>query len=264
MMIDKPLTWKGLVATAGLSLAKERPLRKPIRILSLGAGVNSVALLVLKSQEKVDFDIAVFANTGGEHPETYQYIEQIIKPFCQEHEIPLEIVKREGKDLYQSSLEHRIIPTRMFRSCTDNFKIRVLRKFIMQKFPDQEVNFLIGIDAGEQQRAKQDCGNSYPLIDLGIDREGCKQIIKDAGLPIPVKSGCFFCPFTPKKGWLNLLKNHPDLYRKAEELEKNGQRYPEIKLANISLERVRESIEDQKSLCNFLNNCPICEVEYNE
>jgi len=29
-MSEKSLGWKGLVATAGLSLAKERPLRKPI------------------------------------------------------------------------------------------------------------------------------------------------------------------------------------------------------------------------------------------
>jgi hypothetical protein len=231
-----------------------------IKILSLGAGVNSTALLVLKAQGKVDYDLAVFADTGGENPETYQYIEEVIKPFCAKHQIALAFVKRPGANLYDDSIEHKIIPTHMFRSCTDKFKKRALKKFVMARFPDNKVSFLIGIASDEAHRAKECEGSIYPLIDLKIDREGCIQIIKDAGLPIPVKSGCFFCPFTPKQGWLNLLKNHPDLYAKAEELEKNGQRYPEMTLTSKPLERVRKNIEDQKSLCNYLMSCPMCEV----
>jgi hypothetical protein len=231
-----------------------------MKILSLGAGVNSTALLVLKSQGKIDFDLAVFADTGGENPETYQYIEEIIKPFCSKHQITLAFIKRPGANLYEDSIERKIIPTRMFRSCTDKFKKRALKKFVLARFPDEQVNFLIGIASDEAHRAIECEGNSYPLIELNLNREGCIKIIKDAGLPVPVKSGCFFCPFTPKQGWLNLLKNHPDLYAKAEALEKNGQRYPEMILTSKPLERVRKNIEDQKSLCNFLMSCPMCEV----
>ena len=236
-----------------------------MKILSLGAGVNSTALLVLKSQGKVDFECAVFADTGGEHPETYQYLEQIIKPFCSFHKIPLAIVKRGGlEDLYEYSLKRKIIPTRMFRSCTDNFKIRVLKKYVFKNYPKEIIDWVIGISAEEKKRAKSGCGNCYPLLDLGIDREGCKKIIQDAGLPLPIKSGCYFCPFTPKKGWRNLLKNHPDLYLKAESLEKNCSRYPEFTLSNISLERARKSVEDQKSMCSWISECEMCEVEDNE
>jgi 3'-phosphoadenosine 5'-phosphosulfate sulfotransferase (PAPS reductase)/FAD synthetase len=53
-----------------------------VRILCLGAGVNSTALLVLHQKDVVKFDIAVFADTGGEHPETYAYLENVIKPLC--------------------------------------------------------------------------------------------------------------------------------------------------------------------------------------
>ena len=31
-------------------------------------------------------------------------------------------------------------------------------------------------------------------MDWGWDLERCKQEIADAGLPIPPKSACFFCP----------------------------------------------------------------------
>ena len=235
-----------------------------MKILSLGAGVNSVALLVLKAQSKVEFDVAVFADTGGENPETYLYIEQVIKPFCERHKIPLEIIKRQGKDLYEECWDRKIIPTRMFRSCTDKFKIRVLKDYVRKNFPQENITFLIGISTEENQRAKNGCGNEYPLMDLDINREGCKKIISDAGLPIPIKSGCYFCPFTPKHGLLNLLKKHPELYAKAEELEKNGRQYPRMTLAQASLETLRKSIQDQKSMCSFLNTCAMCEVEDNE
>ena len=241
-----------------------KALEEKVKILSLGAGVDSTALLVLRSQGKVDFDVAVFADTGGENPETYLYIEEVIKPFCEKQHIPFAITRREGKTLYDDCFDRKIIPTRMFRSCTDKFKKRALRKFVLQNFPNRDVTFLIGIDAGETKRAKDDCGGfAYPLIELGLDREGCKQVIREAGLPVPVKSGCYFCPFSPTKALLNLLKEHPELYKKAEALEKNGQRYPEMILSNVSLERLRKSKEDQRSMCNFLNKCSMCEVEDN-
>lgn len=231
------------------------------RILSLGVGVNSTALLVLKAQGKVEFDVAVFADTGGEHPETYRYFHEVILPFCMEHEIELARVKSDKPPLYDFYFSKHIIPTRRFRHCTDHYKIKPLKKYAMQKYPDEEIQFLIGFATDEAHRAKEDCGSVYPLLELGIDREGCKRVIIEAGLPLPIKSGCYFCPFTKKQGWLNLLNNHKALFVKAEELEKNCSRYPEFTLTNKPLERVRKNVEDQQSLCDWVSKCPICEVE---
>ena len=36
------------------------------------------------------------------------------------------------------------------------------------------------------------------------------------------KSGCYFCMFTPKKKWIELKNNHPDLFQKTLDLEKNA------------------------------------------
>jgi len=232
-----------------------------IKVLSLGAGVNSTALLVLKAKGKVHFDCAVFADTGGEHPETYRYLQEVITPFCLEHNIELVRVKSKKPPLYEHYFSKNIIPSRRWRHCTDHYKIRPLKKFALSKFPDEQIQFLIGFATDEAHRVKEGCGNSYPLIELGVDREGCKTIIREAGLPLPIKSGCYFCPFTKKSGWLNLLKSHKNLFVKAEELEKNGSQYPKWTLTNKPLERVRESVEDQQSLCDWVPNCPICEIE---
>ena len=228
--------------------------------MSLGCGVNSTALLILKSQGKLQFDHAIFADTGGENPETYQYLHDVITPFCKEYNIELHIIKSNLPPLREYYIEKKIIPTRRFRHCTSKYKIRPLTKFCATQFPSEKIEFIVGIANDEAHRAKIGYGNIYPLVDMGIDREGCKQLILDAGLPLPIKSGCYFCPFTPKNGWINLLENHHDLFLKAEELEKSGKRYPRMTLTNKTLESVRKSKEDQTSLCDYTGSCVFCEV----
>ena len=243
--------------------SQEPSLPKVVRVLCLGAGVNSTALLILRVHNKVNFDIAIFADTGGEHPETYDYLNHTIKPFCERNKIELAFIKSEKPPLYDFYLSKKIIPVRIFRHCTDHYKIQPLKKFCMKKFPTQNIVFLLGIDAGEKKRIKNQCGNfEYPLIELGLDREACKKLIMDEGLAVPQKSGCYFCPFTKKEGWINLLTKHRNLYLKAETLEKNNQRYPEIRLTSLPLEKIRLNKDLQRSLCSFgMESCVFCEVE---
>jgi hypothetical protein len=61
----------------------------------------------------------------------------------------------------------------------------------------------IGFDASSGDRGRRDripddmrYMHWYPLQDWGWDRERCKQEIRKAGLPVPLKSACFFCPST--------------------------------------------------------------------
>jgi 3'-phosphoadenosine 5'-phosphosulfate sulfotransferase (PAPS reductase)/FAD synthetase len=51
--------------------------------LSLGAGVNSTALLILIEREGLQLDEVVFADTGSERPETYEYIKEWIQTIGQ-------------------------------------------------------------------------------------------------------------------------------------------------------------------------------------
>src|SRR5262249_31978269 len=63
----------------------------------------------------------------------------------------------------------------------------------------------------------------YPLLEWGYDREKCKQIISEAGLPVPIKSACFFCPASKKHEILWLREHHPELLERALEIECNAQ-----------------------------------------
>ena len=51
--------------------------------------------MVVLLQEGLPFDEAVFADTGGEVPETYQYLETARK-FLADHEVPLTVVSKRG------------------------------------------------------------------------------------------------------------------------------------------------------------------------
>ena len=230
------------------------------KIICLGAGVNSTALLLLAIRAEIDVDGVIFADTGGEFPETYHYLDSQIEPACIEAQIPFYRVKSERGSLYDYYYERRIIPTRIFRHCTDHFKIQPIRKKCRELFRD-DWKLIIGISAEESQRAKNHEVFDYPLLKLGIDREGCKKIIRNSGWPIPRKSGCFFCPFMSIKNYRRLLKEHPDLFAKAEALEKNCRRYPELTLKEVPLEKIRLGIQLQKTLDGpTLDKCVICEV----
>ena len=63
----------------------------------------------------------------------------------------------------------------------------------------------------------------YPLWQWRYDREKCKQIIAGAGLPVPMKSACYFCPASKKPEILWLQEHHPDLLARALQIERNAQ-----------------------------------------
>jgi len=65
------------------------------RILSFGGGVQTTALTILICQGKVKADMAIFADTGCERPETYWYIDTWMKPMLSAANIPLQVVRSE-------------------------------------------------------------------------------------------------------------------------------------------------------------------------
>lgn len=66
----------------------------------------------------------------------------------------------------------------------------------------------------------------YPLIGLGeetglkLTRQDCRQVIQRAGLPVPPKSSCFFCPFHRPSAWEDMQRERPDLFDKSVQLER--------------------------------------------
>ena len=84
---------------------------------------------------------------------------------------------------------------------------------------------MIGYDAGPADiRRRNHSGDAndaqyryvYPLIEWGWDREECKRQISKAGLPVPPKSACFFCPATKAH---EIHEYTPDLLKRLVRME---------------------------------------------
>ena len=220
-----------------------------IRAISYGGGVQSTALLVLAAQQRIDYPLAIMANVGddSEHPATLDYVRDVAGPYAEANGIELHLVDRVKRDGTVETLWGRLmreesrslpIPVRMDngapgqRSCTADFKIRVTGKFLKRRGATEQnpATVAIGISLDEIRRANNRRTEPhenivYPLIGIGDDtglklnRTDCARIIADAGLPVPPKSSCFFCPFHRPSTWQDMARDEPELFEKSAQLE---------------------------------------------
>lgn len=216
--------------------------RKDDRALSFGGGVQSTALLVLAARNEINFSLAAFANVGAdsENPETLTYIAEHSRPYAAAHGIEFVEVQKHRRTgepdtiiQWLARTERSIgIPMRMAngapgnRSCTEQFKVHVIRKELKARGANatNPATVALGISTDEWQRMRSDSGdpairNAYPLFDLGISRADCLTIIADAGLPLPPKSSCWFCPYKRLPDWRKMRRVDPALFAAAEALE---------------------------------------------
>lgn len=233
--------------------------------LSLGAGIDTTAILLMPDvMEKIDF--VMFADTGGENPETYEYMEKYIKPYLQTINKPLVIVHGEEKvnggmqtNMEQAYLGWKMIPIRLMRHCTDKWKIRPMHNYLKANYPDEALRVVIGFAFDEIQRVNstrwKDQDVWYPLIEKKMTRDDCARYIASRGFPVPPKSGCFYCPFQRLDQWKNLRFKHPDLWKRAINLEKNGSNYPNTTLSNFRKHTKPMTLEEvDKKLGNSLDD----------
>lgn len=223
---------------------------EPAHILSFGGGVNTVALMAMLIQDGAPLDAAVFADTGGEVPETYESV-KTAREYLEKHGIPLIVVKARPRqtDLYETALRRRVIPSVQWRWCTRDFKVNPIHKFYSQL--GVHVYQYMGIAFDEIHRMKDSredhITNLYPLIDKRITRQGCIDMIAEAGLPVPEKSGCYFCPFNSTDRWRYLLDRHPYLFEKAIALEENSKHFPRQRLTDqVFRERDRVTLREYR------------------
>jgi hypothetical protein len=219
----------------------------PIRAFSFGGGQQSVAALVLAAQKRIDFRLFLFANVGkdSEQPETLRYFEEYAKPYAAEHGIELVELHRVGRsgprrgetrtllaDLERPDSKSIGIPVHLdgggpgTRQCTERFKIKVVADELAARgaTEDQPAIVGIGISLDEIHRANNRTRIPhervvYPLLELGLRRTDCQRIITAAGLPIPPKSACWFCPMKRPSEWHELRRTQPDLFDRACALE---------------------------------------------
>jgi hypothetical protein len=216
-----------------------------MRVISYGGGVQSTALVVLAAQRRIDFPVALFSNVGddSEHPATLRYVREVAIPWAAERGVEVIELQRRRRDGSTETLWERLmregsrslpIPVRMpdtgapgTRSCTADFKIRVLARWLREHgaTEDDPAVVAIGFSTDEFHRSSNRKAYpheqpTYPLLDLGLSRGDCQRLIADAGLPVPPKSACFFCPFHRPAAWREMRRDEPELFARSVTLER--------------------------------------------
>lgn len=204
-------------------------------VVPFGCGVNSVAAMILMVRKKVRVDHILFANTGGfsnlgEKHETYRY-KRFFSKWLQSKgypEIRTVVYNREG--LYREMIRLGTLPSIAFefKTCSQKWKIAASDRYLKSIGVIENIQKVLAYDFGERHRTNTSYVNEnvtfwYPLVEWQLDRLDCVKVIIDAGLPLPPKSSCFFCPNMNEWEIHNLKEEDPCRFDKAIAMEENAQ-----------------------------------------
>lgn len=204
-------------------------------VVCFGGGLNSTALLVKWTLDgNGPVDRILFADTGGERPETYEHIRRFSDWLVVNGQPPIEVIRKGGRQetLEEDVLRRSTLPSIAFggfKTCSIKYKVQpqeqTINKWEMaRRFwkNNNKVIKIVGYGYEEQKRiAKARLEDEkyylrFPLNEWKVDRDGCVEIVKRAGLPVPGKSSCFFCPSTKKE---EILALPPELKARAIRIE---------------------------------------------
>lgn len=253
-----------------------------MNIISFGGGVQSTALLVLAAQGRIDFPVALFANVGdrAENPSTLAYVTEHARPFAAQHDIALHELRWQSRtgvrDLYDDLMgDNRTIdiPVKMAggapgnRKCTDRYKISVIRRWCEANGATgaSPATIAVGFSTDEVERATNRHSAPselvvYPLLELGLSRNDCRNVILGAGLPVPPKSACWFCPFQRPQQWAEMRRDQPDRFAAAVVLEdrlndKRASLQRDAVYLSVAGTRLRDLPEAQPALWEGPDTC---------
>lgn len=230
--------------------------------------VAVLALQATGQIEPFDVYVFANVGDKSENPETITYLQNVAMPYAKDHGIELVEIKRrirgEVVDLYDYTLnpEGRTIPIPIVfpnagfgnRTCTLDWKVMPVSRYIKERYAGEDVELGIGFSSDERRRQYKkpdfwhDCQQTgdrlkgftahenkplgyrqryvFPLEN--INRGNCEEVIRQAGLPIPPKSACWFCPFTSRSVWVE-RKKQPDYDMYIEFQDAVNEKYQRIR-----------------------------------
>ena len=201
-----------------------------IRYLSLGWGVQSFTLAAMVALGDLEgLDVAVHADTTHESQKTYDFAARWT-PWLESHGLQVVTVQskrtavREPNSGKAESQDSVYLPAftlahqdgrrgQVKRQCTDNWKIRPLRAYVKTLLPEARpypgaVECWQGISLDEWHRMRtadvKYVLNRYPLVEMLMSRQDCIEYLERAGLEVPPKSACVFCPFHSLSYWRDM------------------------------------------------------------
>lgn len=270
-----------------------------LRILSLGAGVQSSALLILAARGDLPkLDAAIFSDTGWEPAAVYAHLNRLEEEVAKPAGIP--IYRVSSGNIRNDALDpdHRFASMPLYiknkdggdgmtrRQCTSEYKLKPIKektRELLGAEPREDgkpgrvpkgafAEQWIGISTDEISRAIDQDGslktgdvmysrNRYPLLDLDMDRETCRSLLTAHGFGMTPKSACIGCPFHSNMQWRELRDKNPEEWADAVEFD------AAIRAGNARANDMGQPLLGQAFLHRSrvpLDQAPIDKVSYHE
>lgn len=213
-------------------------------IVSFSGGKDSTLMLLLMIEKNMPIDDIIFADTGMEFQELYDYIERIERHIgrkvtrIRSNETWDDLffaVKKKGNNIGQIYG----FPMTMACAMYDRLKRRPIQRYY--RSINGEYTVYIGIARNEPKRyARLKHNEKAPLYEWGIDENYVIQELKRRGLHNPLydtfdRLGCYTCPNMTIKELRLMRKRYPKEYAKllwyGEQAEKHAtsRRFAEFK-----------------------------------
>lgn len=225
-----------------------------LRVLNLGAGVQSSAILLMACRGELPKpDVAIFADTGEEPASVYRWLDEVLRPAANAAGIRIDAVR----DTSRADRRHRVdqipafvrgaegIGAPLARQCTRDWKIAPLDRQVKSllglgksdRWPKGlAVESWLGISGDEIQRMKTavEPWRRYwhPLIeepwegersprwrDPPLRRSDCQAWLVANGFGEAPRSACTFCPMHSDREWRRLQEYEPDAFAEAVKVD---------------------------------------------
>lgn len=211
-----------------------------LRVLSLGAGVQSTTLALMFSRGDMGPmpDCAIFSDTGWEPRAVYDHLAQL------ESKLSFPVHRVSAGNIRDDILRGASTRSGKFasvpwflrmpdgtigmgrRQCTAHYKLEPIHKKVREllglphprRVPAGACVLLVGISTDEADRMRPSkvgyVLKEHPLIDAGLSRSDCRSYLRDRQEHAP-KSACIGCPFHSNDMWRDLRDSAPDEWQDA-------------------------------------------------
>lgn len=151
-----------------------------IKFIAFGAGQCSSVLPFILNE----YDSIIFADTGWEHPLTYEWV-KIVQNLFKEKFVWI-------KTEMPGNFDHH--PP----ICTKKYKVEPIRRYLRSIGVKKAIKYL-GMTIDEKNRMTDNSvkwiTHEYPLIRMKMSRKDCQKYLLDTVGFVPLRSGCTICKF---------------------------------------------------------------------
>ena len=170
---------------------------------------------------------AVFCDTRSEHPDNRRFLDECQEWYGKEIEI---IGSEKYEDVWDVYEKTRFLSSPQGARCSGEMKIKPRKEY--QRWNDIHV---FGLDADEPKRVERFRANNHdldlwlPLVDRGLTKRACAEIVMRAGIEIPEiyrlgykNANCIGCCKASSQGYWNKIRvDFPAVFRRMSGVERS-------------------------------------------